>query len=148
MGTSVATFRQSRRAASRNTPRVNEVYAESMKALVASHRKIKGQVLHLAIWYKTDERRNLHLFEIVEGFPPGNGDPTLFTVESPGSEKFPIARPGKLYLTLINPAEAITAFEHAWHGTQDIRSSLQQGDVTVLFKDKLGKQLFDMLIKV
>jgi hypothetical protein len=95
-----------------------------MKDLVTSHRKIKGQVLHLAIWYKTDDPKDLFLFEMVEGFPHGNGDPELFTVEFASSDKFPIARKGKLYLTLVNPGEAITAFEESWRGTQGIRASL------------------------
>jgi hypothetical protein len=145
MGTPVVTLKQSLRSTLRSFPSVAEIYADDMKALIASHRKVKGQVLHLALWYKIDDRKNLYLLEIVNGFPHGNGDSELFTVEFAGSDKFPIKRQGKLYLTLVNPEEAITAFKESWRGTQDIRSCLKQGNFIVLFQDKIGKQLLGQL---
>jgi hypothetical protein len=145
MGTPIETLKQNRRSTSRSFPSVAEVYADNIRALVASHRKVKGQILHLALWYKTNDRKNLYLLEIVDGFPHGNGDSELFTVEFAGSDRFPIRRQGKLYLTLVNPEEAITAFEESWRGTHEIRSSLKRGDFIVLFHDKHGKQLLDQL---
>jgi len=56
--------------------------------------------------------------------------------------------PGKLYLTLINPKEASRAFEEGWHGTQGIRSSLQQGNFEVLFQDKRGSSILTGLLEL
>lgn len=145
MGTPVATFKQSRSSTSRNLSSVVDVYADRMKTLVASHRKVKGQVLHLALWYNIDDRKDLYLLEIVGGFPNGGGDPELFTVQFSGSDKFPMLRRGKLYLTLVNPDEVMTAFKDSWRGTQEIKSSLKRGKFLVLFQDKHGKQLLHLL---
>jgi|GEM_PF-3325917 len=145
MGTPVATFEYTRRSNSQSLPTVAEVYRERMKALVASHRKVKGQILHLSLWYNIDDRKNLYLLEIVGGFPNGGGDPELFTVQSAGSDKFPMLRQGKLFLTLVNPDEAITAFKDSWRGTPEIRSSLKRGNFIVLFQDKRGKQLLEQI---
>lgn len=145
MGTSVATFAHTRRPNSRSLPTVADVYGERMKALVASHRKVKDQILHLALWYNIDDRKNLYLLEIVDGFPNGSGDPELFTVQSTGSDKFPLRRQGKLYLTLVNPVEAMTAFKDSWRGTPEIRAALKRGNFMTLFQDKRGKQLFEQL---
>lgn len=148
MGTSVAIFKQSHRPTSQSPPSVAEIYVDNMEALAASHRKVKGQVLHLALWYNIDDPKNLYLLEIVEGFPNGGGDPELFTVQSAGSEKFPMIRRGKLYLTLVNPVEAVTAFEDSWRGTQEILASLQRGNFIILFQDKRGKQLLNSFVKL
>ncbi len=145
MGTPVTAFEYNRGSTSRSLPTVAEVYRERMKALVASHRKVKGQVLHLSLWYNIDDRKNLYLLEIVSGFPDGNGDPELFTVEFAGSDKFPMIRQGKLFLTLVNPEEAITAFKDSWRGTPEIRSSVKRGNFIVLFQDKRGKQLLKQI---
>jgi len=145
MGTPAATFEYTRRSTSRSLPPVAEVYRERMKALVASHRKVKGQVLHLSLWYNIDDRKNLYLLEIVGGFPNGGGDPELFTVQSAGSDKFPMIRQGKLFLTLVNPDEAITAFQDSWRGTPEIRLSLKRSNFIVLFQDKRGKQLLEQI---
>ena len=133
---------------SRHAPtRVEEAYAERMKELVASHRHAKGQTLRLAVWYKTDHPKNLYLFEIVDGFPNGNDDSELFTVEFGGSDKFPIARQGKLYLSLINSNEASIAFKESWRGASDIRAALQRGNFTLLFQDKRGAQLLNQILQ-
>jgi hypothetical protein len=145
MGTPVATFKQFHPSTSRSLSSVIDIYADRMKALVVSHRKVKGQVLHLALWYNVDDRKNLYLLEIVDGFPNGGGDPELFAVQSAGSDKFPIIRQGKLNLTLVNPVEAVTAFKESWRGTQEIRASLRRGNFIVLFQDKRGKQLLEQL---
>jgi hypothetical protein len=145
MGTPVAAFKQSRPPSSRSLSSVSDVYANRIKALVASHRKVKDQVLHLALWYNIDNRKDLYLLEIVDGFPSGGGYPELFTVQSAGSDKFPLFRRGKLHLTLVNPVEAVTAFRESWRGTQGIRVSLQQGNFIVLFQDKRGRQLLEQL---
>ncbi len=148
MGISVITQKRSRQAPSRSSTSAVKVYACQMNELVVSHRKAKGQTLRLAVWYKIDHPKNLYLFEIVDGFPNGNGDSELFTVEFGGSDKFPIARQGKLYLTLVNSDEALTAFKESWRGTPDIRSSLLQGSFSILFQDKRGTQRLNQILSL
>lgn len=83
------------------TRQVEDLYKKTVSELVDAHAKLKRTPLVLAVRYR-HKGLDVHLLEVIEGFPGADEDPP-FTTELGPNERFLIL--GKLYLTLSSPAQ-------------------------------------------
>lgn len=115
-------------------------YEKVVRELVARHAKMHEEPLVLAIRFRFDDPEDIHLLEVIEGFPGGDDDPLLTTEFGPTPE-FPIL--GRFHLTLSSPAQLRSAIGRSDEILTDLRR-----DGIVLFPqppDSTAKQLLSGL---
>lgn len=95
------------RSAVMQTRQIEDFYKKAVSDLVDAHAKLKRSPLVLAVRYR-QKGLDVHLLEVIEGFPGADEDPP-FTTELAPNERFLIL--GKLYLTLSSPAQLRHAIE-------------------------------------
>ena len=106
-----------------NQDRVKDLHDRAVAELVAAHQKRTDEPLVLAIRYKLDDE-DIHLLEVLEGFPGGDDDELLVTEFGPSANLIII---GKLHLILGSPAQ--------------VRSAVTRGDALVAGQG--GEVVFD-----
>lgn len=94
-----------------------------LRNLVDAHARRADEPLLLAVRFGLDDPEDLHLLEVLDGFPGGDDDP-LFTTEFPPSAELVIF--GRLHLTLATPAQLRAALRR---GDDIIRAVRSDGEV-------------------
>ena len=122
---------------------------ESVKALVEQHRKLHGNRLHLAVYLAPIKRpkRDIYLFEVIEGFGEGRIDPDnkLFTFAYGSTPGFPLSEGVRLWMILTNPAEFSKAVNENWPRMDEIRKARGAQKSVVLYADSTGKRLWSKI---
>lgn len=82
--------------------RVREFHDRAVAELVAAHTERTDEPLVLAVRYRLDEPVDVHLIEVLAGFPGGDDDELLVTEFAPSAH---LRILGKLHLALGSPAQ-------------------------------------------
>ncbi len=122
--------------------------SKQIKALARKHRGLKGEPLHLAIAYAPqDDSDDVVLFEVVGGLGLEEVSPEkdLFKVSFESSPALQMETGQQLHIVLTNPTEAQVAVKQQWPLLSELRRALQRGSAEVLYKDKEGGRLMELL---
>ena len=82
--------------------RVKQLHDDAVRQLVESHRERTDEPLVLAVRYETGDPMDVHLLEVLEGFPGGDDDELLVSEFEPSAQ---LRILGKLHLVLGSPAQ-------------------------------------------
>jgi hypothetical protein len=122
-------------------------YQEAVKALVQQHRKLRNGRLHLAVYLAPPNRakRDIYLFEVIEGFGAGRVDPdkNLFAFAYGSTPGLPLPEGVRLWMIVTNPTEFGQAIEENWKRVGDLRKARSAGKATVIYADTKGKKLWN-----
>ncbi|WP_438008378.1 hypothetical protein WME89_06545 [Sorangium sp. So ce321] len=91
-----------------NAANIAKINEQALRRLIAAHATRFDEPLVLAVRYKHDDR-DMHLLEVLEGFPGEPGE-APFETEFVSSPELLLV--GKLHLTLVSPAELISLVEN------------------------------------
>lgn len=95
-----------------------EHYDRVIRRLVESHAARTDEPLVLAVRFRVEDSSNLHLLEVLEGFP-GEPDEPLFVTEFGPSAELVVL--GKLQLVLASPAQLRSAIERGDPLVEELR---------------------------
>lgn len=123
-------------------------FAEDLRRLVAQHREIEDQPLHLALAYQPAARdpQHIFLFEVIGGThwePNSEGD--LFETSFLAASGFPLAPGQELHLILTNERELEVALREHWPLAEEIVAAVRDGDYQVLHLDEVGRRELDRI---
>jgi hypothetical protein len=124
-------------------------FEEQVRELVDQHRKLKNEPLHLAVYFAPVRRdkRDVFVFEVIEGFGGGEVDPdgALFEFGYGSTPGFPLPAEVNLRMVLTNPTEFQNAIDNDWKGVQELRAARKAGHAIVIHADAVGKRLWTLL---
>jgi hypothetical protein len=123
-------------------------FEKAIRRLVAQHRELKDEPLHLAVCYgSVRNQRDIFLFEVVGNTAESvsmEGD--LFETTFSSTLEFPMGAKDRLHLILTNPRELETAVREQWPLAAEVASAVRSlGDHEILFADKVGKRLLSLI---
>jgi len=120
-----------------------------VKRLVAQHRTQWNKQLHLAVYFAPPKRpkRDVYLFEIIDGFGGGHVDPDqkLFRFAYGSTPGFPLPPGASLQMVVTNPSELDEAVRDNWKRIDEIRAARQTGKATVIYTDAIGRKLWNKI---
>jgi hypothetical protein len=122
-------------------------YLRDVERLVDQHKKL-DEPLHLAIYYAPRRHPgDVFLFEIIDRFGDQRVDPDkkLFEFSYGSTPGFPLPNNRSLRLVLTNPREFGFAAKHNWKAIRELRESSRRNAVKVIFYDRLGRKLLELL---
>jgi hypothetical protein len=128
-----------------NDVTVGEFYPKQVKALVETHRKLRDHPLYLALWYDTDDTADVHLLEVLGNFPHEEERGKLYTVEFESSLAFPLVTPGRLFLTLADPAEVRAAIRDEYRQISHVREAFARGAADVIYCASTARDILKSL---
>ena len=109
-----------------NQNSIKYLHDKAVRQLVAAHRQRTDDPLVLAVRYKLDDPSgDIHLLEVLDGFPGGDEDELLVTEFGPSANLIIV---GRLHLVLGSPAQ--------------VRSALERGN-PIMKAVQCGKVVFD-----
>jgi hypothetical protein len=123
---------------------------DAIKSLVASHREIKEEPLHLAIFLRDPARpAELVLLEVLGNFGQDqiSDEGEIMTVRFPSSADLPIGSDRELCLMLTNVPEFETASASNWASILEVRRLIGEEAYSVVSSDDVGKRLLQELTK-
>ncbi len=82
--------------------RIRQLHEDAIEQLVAAHRQRTDEPLVLAVRYEVGDPMDVHLLEVIDGFPGGDDDELLVTEFEPSAQ---LRILGKLHLVLGSPAQ-------------------------------------------
>lgn len=82
--------------------RVRQLHERAVRELVEAHKQRTDEPLVLAIQFDLADTQDIHLLEVLEGFPGGDDDELLVTEFEPSAQ---LRILGKLQLALGSPAQ-------------------------------------------
>ncbi len=86
--------------------RVRQLHDRAVNDLIVAHRQRADEPLVLAIRFDVMDTEDIHILEILNGFPGGDDDELLVTEFEPSAQ---LRILGKLHLTLGSPAQLESA---------------------------------------
>lgn len=114
--------------------RLRQLHDRAVRELVDAHRLRKEEPLLLAVRYDLDHPTDIHLLEVLDGFPGGESDELMVT-EFERSAQLMIL--GKLRLVLGSPAQLRAAIRR---NDPEI-SKVKKGKVVFAGRTALAKKL-------
>ena len=124
-------------------------FLDEVRQLVRQHRAMKREPLRLAVYYAPPRRgrRDIFLFEVVDGFGGNAIDPEkkLFEFGYGSTPALPLPPGTTLRMVLTNPAELEAAVRHHWKRIEELRAARKAGRATVVYADLRGKRLWDLI---
>jgi hypothetical protein len=124
-------------------------YKDAVQKLVDQHLKLRDEHLHLAVYYSPPNRpkRDIYLFEVIDGFAGGNIDPDkkLFAFAYGSTPGFPLLEGVSLRMVLTNPVELDQAIQEDWKRVKELRNARKLGRAVVLHADTVGKRFWNKL---
>jgi len=133
-------------------PTVIETYPdfeEQVRDLVEQHRKLKNGRLHLAVYFAPArrEKRDIYLFEVIDGFGGGQIDPDekLFEFAYGSTPGFPLPDGTSLQMMVTHPEELDEAVNNHWRGLEVVREARKLGRATLIYADAKGKKLWEKI---
>lgn len=124
-------------------------YLDAVKKLVNQHRALRGEHLHLAVYYAPPNRpkRDIYLFEVSDGFGGGRIDPDkkLFAFAYGSTPGLPLPKGVNLRMVLTNPIEMDQAIAEDWKRVQELCNAKAAGHATLLHADAAGKKFWKQL---
>jgi hypothetical protein len=82
--------------------RVRQLHERAVHDLVEAHRQRTDEPLVLAVRFDVADAQDVHILEVLDGFPGGDDDELLVTEFEPSAQ---LRILGKLHLTLGSPAQ-------------------------------------------
>jgi hypothetical protein len=135
-----------------NMPATIETYPEfeeQVRELVQQHRKLKKQRLRLAVYFAPLRRgrRDIHLFEVLDGFGGDVVEPEgkFFEFGYGSTPGIPLPSGTSLRMILTSPTELDEAVRTDWKGVEELRAARKAGRATVIYADAKGKRLWDSM---
>ena len=113
---------------------VAQWYPKQVEQLVASHRKMPDHRLELAIWFDTDHRKDVHLLEVLDGFPRYDEPSKLFVSEFDSTFTFPMPTGGRLTLILTSPNELRDALTKRYSQVARLQKAFARNAACVVYK--------------
>jgi hypothetical protein len=101
--------------------RVRELHERAVRDLVEAHKQRKDEPLVLAIRFDLTDPQNVHLLEVLDGFPGGDDDELMVTEFEPSAQLRVL---GKLELTLGSPAQLDTAVRSGSNSIERFRNGV------------------------
>lgn len=124
-------------------------YKDQVKKLVQQHRALRAKRLHLAVYLAPPKRRkrDIYLFEVIDGFGNGRVDPDkkLFSFAYGTTPGFPLPEGVSLWMILTNPAELDKGIEENWKRVRELRDARRAGKAVVLYADAKGKMFWNKI---
>jgi hypothetical protein len=124
-------------------------FEPQVKKLVAQHRTQWNKQLHLAVYFAPPKRpkRDVYLFEIIDGFGGGHVDPDqkLFRFAYGSTPGFPLPTGTSLQMVITNPNELDEALRDNWKRIEEIRAARKIGKATVIYSDVIGRKLWNKI---
>lgn len=114
--------------------RIREMHEGAVRELIAAHKSRNDEPLVLAVRYGLEQPQDIHLLEVLDGFPGGDDDELLVT-SFESSARLRIV--GELYLALCSPAQLKAAISRGDAETQKLRG----GEVVYDDGSELAKDL-------
>jgi hypothetical protein len=101
--------------------RVRELHERAVRDLVEAHKQRTDEPLVLAVRFDLTDAQNVHLLEVLDGFPGGDDDELLVTAFEPSAQ---LRILGQLQLTLGNPAQLDTAVRRGGKSIERFRNGV------------------------
>lgn len=124
-------------------------YKEEVQKLVDQHRKLRGEHLHLAVYFAPPKRpkRDIYLFEVTDDFGGGQIDPDkkLFSFAYGSTPGLPLPTGVSLRMILTNPAELDAAIQGSWKRVGELRDARSAGKAIVLYADAKGTRFWNKI---
>jgi hypothetical protein len=124
-------------------------YLDAVQKLVGQHRALRGERLHLAVYYAPPNRpkRDIYLFEVIDDFGGGriDADKKLFAFAYGSTPGFPLPEGISLRMVLTNPTELGQAIAEDWKRVQELSNAKAAGHATVLHADVMGKKFWKQI---
>jgi hypothetical protein len=112
---------------------VAQWYPKQVEQLVASHRKLPDHPLELAIWFDTDHRKDIHLFEVLGNFPRYDEPSRFYTSKFESNFGFPMPTGGSLELIITGPEEFGDAFTKRYPQLTRLRKAFDRNAARVMY---------------
>jgi hypothetical protein len=100
-------------------PSLAQLHDRAVRRLIVAHASRTDEPLVLAVRFREGDATNIHLFEVLEGFP-GDDDEPLFRTEFGPSAELVIA--GKLELVLGSAAQLRSAIDRGDPLIEELRA--------------------------
>lgn len=117
-------------------------FKDAVHHLVAQHRELTDEPLHLAVTYLASERepQHVYLFEVVS--TPGaslNPERDLFEATFGSAASFSLLADHELHLILTNPRELEVALDQGWPLANEVETAIRSGNYQILYQDETGQ---------
>lgn len=124
-------------------------FVPQVRKLVEQHRAQWSKQLHLAVYFAPPKRpkRDVYLFEVIDGFGGGHVDPDrkLFRFAYGSTPGFPLPSGTSLQMVITNPNELDVAVHDNWKRIEEIRAARKIDKATVIYADAIGRKLWNKI---
>ena len=127
---------------------VSAATTKYVEALVAKHRKLRNEPLHLAMQFADARHRgDVCLIEIIGGFGSGhiNPDKRFLEVEMKPAGEAQLPNGASLRFIFTSPEELKVADEKRWPALVTLRKRLASATTKVHYVDDVGRRLKALL---
>jgi hypothetical protein len=101
--------------------RVKQMHENAVHDLVEAHKQRTDEPLVLAVRFDLADSQDIHLLEILDGFPGGDDDELLVTEFDPSAQ---LRILGKLHLTFGTPAQVESAVRRGGSTVERFRNGV------------------------
>lgn len=124
---------------------VAQWYPKLVEKLVANHRKLPDHRMQMAIWYDTDHRKDIHLFEVLADFPHYDVPSRFYSARFDSSFDLLMPTGGHLDLTMTGPEELEEALTGRYPQLARLRKAFARNAVRVMYRAPSMRRLLGKL---